>query len=180
MNVVATTELCNVPFKWSPPTNQHPTFYRPDSLLFLLPNFNSIKALKSIRRFNFEDRTAKALTASSRSRLYCFNFDCSFSIVSRSISLAFSSSSLICVSSWTRRSSRRTAFWASTWWRCSASNSPSSWRTCKPTLTDHVFTLVDQNKNKKNRKKHSESANLHRGRSYMFKTEAGNSRQLRV
>ena len=110
MNVVATTELCNVPFKWSPPTNQHPTFYRPDSLLFLLPNFNSIKALKSIRRFNFEDRTAKALTASSRSRLYCFNFDCSFSIVSRSISLAFSSSSLICVSSWTRRSSRRTAF----------------------------------------------------------------------
>jgi len=32
--VVATTatKTCKVPVKWSPPTNQHPAFYRPDAV----------------------------------------------------------------------------------------------------------------------------------------------------
>ena len=86
-------------------------------------------------------QTIQWLTASSRSRLYCFILDCSFSIVSRSASLAFSSSSLICVNSCMRRSFRRTVFCASACRRCSASSSPWSSRTCQP--TDHSVMLVD-------------------------------------
>jgi len=38
MEVVVTTgAVCNAPVKSSPPTNQHPTFYRPDVLLATKP-----------------------------------------------------------------------------------------------------------------------------------------------
>ena len=59
-------KTCKAPVKSSPPTNQHPTFYRPDSLPVTQPTTNSIKALHGTAPEYLSELLVPVSTRSSR------------------------------------------------------------------------------------------------------------------
>ena len=59
--------MCRAPVKSSPPTNQHPTFYRPDAPPPCRPN-NSVKALKGKQCQSSESTNRMSI---NQSIIYC-------------------------------------------------------------------------------------------------------------